>query len=85
MLQLAQAESGPALLHCPGGCGLLSVALVSDVELDWCPSCKGVWFDGDELEKLLANFPRHGMSEKDLAAMSALDVLSMVLIFFTGS
>jgi len=34
------------------------------IELDYCPNCEGVWFDGGELELLLKS---EGLSESNLA------------------
>lgn len=28
--------------------------LVEEVELDWCPSCHGLWLDRDEIQQLVA-------------------------------
>ena len=32
----------------------------SGVEIDYCPECKGIWFDAGELELLLGNAPEAG-------------------------
>ena len=35
----------------------------SRIELDYCPSCEGVWFDSGELELLLASLGTAGIPE----------------------
>jgi len=41
-------------MQCPAGC---ATALVmtdrSSVEIDYCPTCRGVWLDRGELDKLI--------------------------------
>ena len=40
-------------MHCPKcGCDLQSVEKFH-VELDFCPSCNGVWFDQGELDRVI--------------------------------
>ena len=41
-------------MKCPRCRSDLIVVETEDVELDWCPACNGVWFDGGEIEILLA-------------------------------
>ena len=41
------------LLLCPNCNVSMQNVKRSDVELDMCPSCRGVWLDRGELEKLL--------------------------------
>ena len=38
---------------CPACKSDMIVVEYNDVELDWCTSCQGVWFDATELELLL--------------------------------
>ena len=42
-----------ALLLCPNCNVSMQAVKRSDVELDMCPSCRGVWLDRGELEKIL--------------------------------
>jgi uncharacterized protein len=50
--------SAPASMACPN-CG---VALVMSerqgVEIDYCPSCRGVWLDRGELDKIIERASR---------------------------
>jgi hypothetical protein len=50
---LAVKEKTQALLECPAGCGQLATSVITSLQLDWCPDCKGIWFDGDELKSAL--------------------------------
>ena len=42
------------LLLCPNDNGPMQTVQRSGVEFDMCPTCRGVWLDRGELEKLLA-------------------------------
>lgn len=42
------------LLMCPNCNVSMQAVTRSDVELDMCPSCRGVWLDRGELEKILS-------------------------------
>lgn len=39
-------------MKCPVDGTPLMVVERNDIELDYCPECKGIWFDADELEML---------------------------------
>ncbi|MBI1237825.1 MAG: hypothetical protein GC199_00625 [Alphaproteobacteria bacterium] len=41
------------LLMCPNCNGSMTSVERQDVQIDMCPSCRGVWLDRGELEKLL--------------------------------
>jgi Zn-finger nucleic acid-binding protein len=40
-------------VQCPFDATTLQVVNRSGVEIDWCPSCKGVWLERGELDKLI--------------------------------
>jgi len=42
------------LLVCPNDNASMQSATRSGVEFDFCPTCRGIWLDRGELEKLLA-------------------------------
>ncbi len=42
------------LLLCPNDNGSMQTVQRSGVEFDICPTCRGVWLDRGELEKMLA-------------------------------
>ncbi|MGH7239918.1 MAG: zf-TFIIB domain-containing protein, partial [Candidatus Saccharimonadales bacterium] len=35
--------------ECPNGHGVMEQAMFHEVEVDYCPTCLGIWFDADEL------------------------------------
>ena len=41
-------------MHCPKCGNKLSTQLHGRVEIDVCPSCRGLWLDANELETILA-------------------------------
>ena len=50
--KFAQGRVGDAGFECPGGHPLV-VTEYRTLELDWCPTCQGLWFDRGELRRLL--------------------------------
>lgn len=38
-----------AEICCPSGCGQLKIAMLEGAELDYCPRCRGIWFDRFEI------------------------------------
>ena len=49
--------------HCPGSA--LVITERSNIEIDYCPQCRGVWLDRGELDKLVERShheyaPAHG-------------------------
>ncbi len=56
--------------HCPR-CGAdLEATSMGGVSVDRCPSCRGHWFDGDELEHVL-DLTTEGVSREDAASLKA--------------
>jgi hypothetical protein len=42
-------------MHCPKCGNELSTQLYGQVEIDVCPSCRGLWLDANELETIVAS------------------------------
>ncbi len=40
-------------MNCPSCATTLTIADRSGIEIDFCPSCRGVWLDRGELDKLI--------------------------------
>jgi Zn-finger nucleic acid-binding protein len=38
---------------CPSCKTTLSITERSGIEIDWCPTCRGVWLDRGELDKII--------------------------------
>lgn len=48
-------------MHCPK-CGQpLATEQYGAVEIDLCPSCRGVWLDANELETIVASESKRGL------------------------
>jgi hypothetical protein len=45
-------------MQCPFDSTTLQVLNRSGVDVDWCPSCKGVWLERGELDKLIDHVTR---------------------------
>ncbi len=46
-------------MNCPIDGETLMMSERQGVEIDYCPSCRGIWLDRGELDKLLAAVDRH--------------------------
>ncbi len=51
------------LLMCPNDNAAMQTVNRSDVQFDICPTCRGVWLDRGELEKLMGAAQDAGASE----------------------
>lgn len=48
---------------CPSCQAPLVTKMRFDVEIDFCPRCRGVWLDRGELDKIIAHSMRHHAEE----------------------
>lgn len=46
-------------MNCPVDSAVLEMSERQGVEIDYCPTCRGVWLDRGELDKLLAAVERN--------------------------
>jgi len=53
---------------CPSCQVPLVTMMRHDVEIDFCPQCRGVWLDRGELDKIIAHSIRHHEEEIEQAA-----------------
>jgi Zn-finger nucleic acid-binding protein len=59
-------------MKCPVDGTTLLLAERQDVEIDYCPECRGVWLDRGELDKLLVrDRDHHDEAERDRQRVSA--------------
>ena len=70
---------GTSTWPCPRDGTLLARSEVNGLELDWCPTCRGVWFQMEELGHTLDRHRRYGDGEK-FAAYAAADTVVTVLL-----
>lgn len=54
--RLVDGLIGDAALACPGG-HAMTLTEYRTFEIDWCPTCEGLWFDAGELRRLLDLHP----------------------------
>ena len=40
-------------MKCPIGGNTLAIVYRAEIEIDYCPTCRGVWLDRGELDKLI--------------------------------
>ncbi|WP_316823162.1 zf-TFIIB domain-containing protein [Pedobacter gandavensis] len=55
-------------MNCPNCQETLLMTVRNNVEIDYCPKCRGIWLDRGELDKLLAHEADKGSSNKDSRA-----------------
>ena len=58
-------------MQCPVDGATLSRSTRSGVEIDHCPTCRGVWLDRGELDKILAREQAGGFGEEAAAPPDA--------------
>ena len=59
---LERAHHAISPLRCPEDNAALRRVKVDDVELDWCNTCAGIWFDRQEAAALRARYSGNGAS-----------------------
>jgi|GEM_PF-2267123 len=64
---------------CPSCAKTLAVSAVNKIELDWCETCEGVWFDRGESQKVLAD-----ASDKDEVSISESIFAGITMLEFVG-
>ncbi|MBB2147655.1 TFIIB-type zinc ribbon-containing protein [Pedobacter gandavensis] len=51
-------------MNCPNCQETLLMTVRNNVEIDYCPKCRGIWLDRGELDKLLAHDQDKGSSHR---------------------
>ena len=54
-------------MKCPKCHSTLIIVERHNIQLDYCPECKGIWFDNSELEMLSAALPDIDFNSPDIA------------------
>lgn len=52
-------------MKCPNCQTTLLIADKKEVEIDYCPDCRGIWLDRGELEKILERSAEHYSNRKN--------------------
>ena len=77
--------SETSALCCPADGAVMKGLVTRELTLAACPSCLGVWLDGDEQERLFSRFgahtPTRPTTAADVVGDAALDVLVTAVIF----
>jgi Zn-finger nucleic acid-binding protein len=81
VLALSTRSSGVTALACPHDGTLLSRADMYDIELDWCGTCQGIWFNSGELSRLLSMHPLKESSPGSVLAADAGIGVLLALLF----
>lgn len=53
-------------MKCPNGNETLLMTERNQIEIDYCPSCRGVWLDKGELDKML-NYAAQNITQENTA------------------
>ena len=57
-------------MNCPNCHEILLMTQRNNIEIDYCPVCRGVWLDKGELDKMLAYAERPASIKSDLHTRS---------------
>ncbi|MFN3192360.1 MAG: zf-TFIIB domain-containing protein [Aureliella sp.] len=52
-------------MDCPTCDAKLSITHRENIEIDYCPECRGIWLDRGELDKLIERSSRHSDERVD--------------------
>ena len=52
-------------MKCPNCATVLKMAFRQQIEIDYCPKCRGVWLDKGELDKLIERAHENHVREPD--------------------
>lgn len=80
---LAEHAQADSHLVCPHDGAPLACARVSDIELEWCRTCRGVWFNAGELQRLLAHHPQEREDPCSGAAVASDAAFNILWIIFS--
>ena len=59
-------------MQCPNDGSVLIMSERSGVEIDYCPTCRGVWLDRGELDKILDRAALEGVGQPPQASSARL-------------
>lgn len=74
---LARHSTGTATIPCPSRCEMLHEVRAPDATLEWCPRCRGVWFDRGEVARLVG---QHRLREQSAGQTLAEHTIWSVLV-----
>lgn len=77
--QLRQNKGRDGQRSCPNCEKSLLISTIDEIELDWCASCDGMWFDRDELDGIVANARKISTADKILDTLSVVGFLSSIV------
>ena len=64
---------------CPSCRVSLMTSTIADIELDWCKSCNGVWFDRGEYDSVATDAYRMSTSDRFSAAFLLVEMLASIV------
>ena len=79
--KIASFYSGnDSFIGCPGCGSIMKMASTEGIEIDYCENCKGIWFDKDEVTKLISLYkPKISEESKVLTGYFAVDIIANIL------
>lgn len=54
-------------MKCPIDQTVLEISMRHDIEIDYCPTCRGVWLDRGELDKIIERSERNSPQDTPVA------------------
>lgn len=79
--KLAESSSETTDL-CPSCNATLHKSTVNNIELEWCQSCEGVWFDKSELATLTALYNKETTAGQRIS--EGVDGIALILSFLSS-
>jgi hypothetical protein len=58
-------------MHCPNDNAVLQMTTREGIEIDYCPTCRGVWLDRGELDKLIERGASYGGAPSQQVAVAS--------------
>jgi Zn-finger nucleic acid-binding protein len=76
---LGDQRTAASFLQCPSHCGSMQISRIKGIALDWCPECRGIWFDQGEIAMLLSHYRNKSESLPDGERVDGWDIADIAL------
>lgn len=63
---------------CPNCVKTLATSAVNNMELDWCETCDGVWFDRGECQRILSGTGKISILDKATAVFTLVEFIGLI-------
>jgi len=77
--QLIKDKRSDGLRNCPNCSQGLVTSTICEIELDWCASCDGIWFDPGEFSGMVTNTSKETMVDKVFGTVTIVEILATMI------